>query len=78
MQGISAKELSYIADCMSNEEILLKQCAAVASITSNPAVRNQALNQLHTHEQHLHTLMNTLQSASQPGNGQQWNNQQQH
>lgn len=79
MQAISAKELEYIVDSMSNEELLLKQCAAAASITANPAVRSQCLSQLQTHEQHLHTLMNVLHSAStqaQSGNQQQANMQQ--
>jgi hypothetical protein len=83
MQAPTAKELEYIVDSMSNEELLLKQCAAVASITTNAAIRNQCLSQLQTHEQHLHTLMNVLQqgqsnTTAQSGSFQQWNSTHQH
>ncbi|NUU79978.1 hypothetical protein [Paenibacillus xylanilyticus] len=61
MQALSPKELNYIADSISNEEMLIKQCAATASISHNPQIQ-QALNQyVHTHEQHLSTLVNVLQ-----------------
>ncbi|WP_440118067.1 hypothetical protein [Paenibacillus sp. QZ-Y1] len=61
MQPLSPKELNYIADSISNEELLLKQCAATASITHNPQIQ-QALNQyVRSHEQHLNTLVNALQ-----------------
>lgn len=63
MQPLTAKELEYIVDSMSNEELLLKQCAVVASITSNSSIQNQFLNQVQTHEQHLHSLMNVLQQS---------------
>ncbi|MFS0870160.1 hypothetical protein [Paenibacillus xylanilyticus] len=61
MQALSPKELNYIADSISNEEMLIKQCAATASITHNPQIQ-QALNQyVRSHEQHLNTLVNVLQ-----------------
>ncbi|MGF9698101.1 hypothetical protein [Paenibacillus sp. MABNR03] len=61
MQALSPKELNYIADSISNEEMLIKQCAATASISHNPQIQ-QALNQyVRTHEQHLSTLVNVLQ-----------------
>lgn len=61
MQALSPKELNYIADSISNEEMLIKQCAATASITHNPQIQ-QALNQyVRSHEQHLSTLVNALQ-----------------
>ncbi|MCM3173153.1 MULTISPECIES: hypothetical protein [Paenibacillus] len=60
MQALSPKELSYIADSISNEEMLIKQCAATASISHQPQIR-QALNQyVHAHEQHLNTLIQAL------------------
>lgn len=81
MQGLTNKELEYITDSLSNEELLLKQCASVASITTNAAVQNQCLNQIHTHEQHLNTLMNVLQQNQNTGSQQQFGGfqqQQQH
>jgi 23S rRNA maturation mini-RNase III len=61
MQALSPKELNYIADSISNEELLIKQCAATASISHNPQIQ-QALNQyVRSHEQHLNILVNALQ-----------------
>ncbi|WP_434752116.1 hypothetical protein [Paenibacillus amylolyticus] len=60
MQALSPKELNYIADSISNEEMLIKQCSATASISTNPAIQ-QALNQyVRSHEQHMNTLIQTL------------------
>lgn len=84
MQTPTAKELEYIVDSMSNEELMLKQCAAVASITTNPGVRSLCQAQVQTHEQHLHTLMNVLHQGLNSANGQfagsqqQWTSTQQH
>jgi hypothetical protein len=77
MQTPTAKELEYIVDSMSNEELMLKQCAAVASITTNPGVRSLCQAQVQTHEQHLHTLMNVLHQGMNSTNGQFAANQQQ-
>lgn len=60
MQALSPKELSYIADSISNEEMLIKQCAATSSISHQPQIQ-QALNQyVRAHEQHLNTLIQAL------------------
>lgn len=82
MPALTNKELEYISDSMSNEELLLKQCAAAASVITNTAVRSQLADQLMTHERHLHTLMNVLQQSQasaqqQTGGSQQWSGQQQ-
>jgi 23S rRNA maturation mini-RNase III len=61
MQALSPKELNYIADSITNEELLIKQCAATASISQHPQIQ-QALNYyVRSHEQHLNTLVNALQ-----------------
>ncbi|MDF2660692.1 MAG: hypothetical protein K0Q94_3483 [Paenibacillus sp.] len=75
LQPLTAKELEYVADTMSNEDLLIKLCAATASTTNNPQVRNICLDMLHTHEQHYHTLLNSLQhhmnlAPQQPGTSQ--------
>jgi hypothetical protein len=82
MQALTNKEMEYISDSMTNEELLLKQCAAAVFVITNPAVRSQIAEELMTHEQHLHTLMNVLQqsqsAAPQQNSGtQQWGAQQQ-
>lgn len=60
IQALSPKELNYIADSISNEELLIKQCAATASTTQIAQVQ-QALNQyVRSHEQHLSTLTAAL------------------
>lgn len=39
MQAISGKELSYISDSLSNENLLIKQCAATAASIQNHAIK---------------------------------------
>ncbi|MGN7358293.1 hypothetical protein ACTHPF_14315 [Paenibacillus sp. SAF-054] len=61
MQPITSKELEYIVDSISNEDLLIKQCAATASVTQNPAVQ-QALHQyIRSMDHHLDTLVQALQ-----------------
>ncbi|MCL6459253.1 MAG: hypothetical protein K6T85_14720 [Gorillibacterium sp.] len=76
MQPLTAKEVEYIVDSMSNEELMLKQCAATASISANAAITNLCVSQSKTHEQHLQSLMNLLTqhqslAPQQPGTTQQ-------
>lgn len=68
MQPLTAKELEYIVDSMSNEELLLKQCAAAGAAAMNQAVKQFCQTELKAHEQHLNSLMNLLQQhqASAP------------
>lgn len=42
MQALSGKELEYIADSISNEDLLIKQLAATAGTTQNSAVQGSA------------------------------------
>ncbi|MFD2615010.1 hypothetical protein [Paenibacillus gansuensis] len=62
---ITAKELEYLVDSMSNEDLLMKQCTAAAFSTQNQNVRSACLHMLDLHQQHYHTLMNTLQQHYQ-------------
>lgn len=61
MQPISGKELEYIADSLSNEDLLTKQCAATAASTQNPMLKQILQQHIQKHEQHSNTLLSSLQ-----------------
>ncbi|WP_338552340.1 hypothetical protein [Paenibacillus sp. KS-LC4] len=61
LQPMTAKELEYIVDSMSNEDLLIKQCTAVSVGASNQQLRHVCSQMLNTHQQHYQTLMHTLQ-----------------
>ncbi|GLX67126.1 hypothetical protein [Paenibacillus glycanilyticus] len=61
MQALTAKELEYIADSLSNEDLLIKQNALLGSLAMNPQLRQAGMAELQTHQQHYQTLMQALQ-----------------
>lgn len=65
LQPLTSKELDYIADCISNETMLAKHCAATAAASQNSAIQQALLGFVSRHEQHLDTLVNSLQSHIQ-------------
>lgn len=65
MQALSGKELEYIADSISNEDLLLKQCAATAGTTQNAEVRQICLQHMQNHTQHMGTLTQLIQQHQQ-------------
>lgn len=65
MQPMTAKELEYIADSMSNEDLLIKQCTALAATGTTPALKNLARQLVQTHQQHYDSLMHALQHHQQ-------------
>lgn len=65
MQPLTGKELEYITDSISNEELLLKQCVATAASIQQPAIKQACLQQARTHEHHLSMLTNALQQHQQ-------------
>lgn len=60
VQPMTAKELEYIADSMSNEDLLIKQCAAVAAIATTPAIRDCCTQMINMHQQHYDSLMHAI------------------
>lgn len=60
LQPLSAKELEYIVDSISNEELLIKQTAATCASSTNPAIQQACQAYIHSFEQHLDTLIQTL------------------
>ncbi|WHX50582.1 hypothetical protein QNH46_08025 [Paenibacillus woosongensis] len=61
MQPLTAKELEYISDSVSNEEMLLKLTAAALAVSQNPNIQNVIQSQLGTHEQHINQLIQAIQ-----------------
>lgn len=60
MQAMTAKELEYIADSMSNEDLLIKQCAATAASSQNQIVQQTCIQMMKQHQQNYQTLMQAL------------------
>ncbi|WP_219836611.1 hypothetical protein [Paenibacillus sp. R14(2021)] len=59
--AMTAKELEYIADSMSNEDLLLKQCTVAAATVQNPEIK-QTVNQFKDkHNQHYQTLLSMME-----------------
>jgi hypothetical protein len=61
MQPLTTKELEYIVDSMSNEDLLTKQCVAVLASTQNQAVKQACQTLVNNHQQHYQQLMNVMQ-----------------
>jgi len=65
LEAMTAKELDYISDSMSNEDLLMKQCAAVAASAATPALRQLCSQMVQTHQEHYDSLMQTLSQHQQ-------------
>ncbi|MGM9926088.1 MAG: hypothetical protein ACI35R_17720 [Bacillus sp. (in: firmicutes)] len=61
MEPLTAKELEYIADSMSNEDLLIKQCVATIAHTQNIAVKQICQQLIGQHSQHYQGLLTLLQ-----------------
>lgn len=62
LQPLTAKELEYIADSMSNEDLLIKQCTAAAAGCTNVQLRQVLEHQAQVHTQQFQSLVQCLQS----------------
>ncbi|MGN7457637.1 hypothetical protein ACTHPH_22735 [Paenibacillus pasadenensis] len=65
MQPITGKEMEYIADSMSNEDLLAKQCACAATSISVPGVSQVLSGMASAHQQNYAMLLSTLQQHQQ-------------
>ncbi|MFC5448730.1 hypothetical protein [Paenibacillus aestuarii] len=63
-QSISGKELSYISDCLKNEELLTKLCVQGAVECQSPTLKQTLTHLSQERLQNISTLMNTLQQHS--------------
>ncbi|GIP17041.1 hypothetical protein J40TS1_26830 [Paenibacillus montaniterrae] len=61
MQAMTNKELEYVIDSMSNEDLLMKTCAAAAAVSTHPAVKSCCEAMVHTHQANYNTLLQSLQ-----------------
>ncbi len=62
MQPLTSKEMSYISDSLSNEDLLMKQSAHLAAISQHPQVRQVFTQLVQRHQQHHQHLMQELQN----------------
>ncbi|MBD2848443.1 hypothetical protein IDH44_24945 [Paenibacillus sp. IB182496] len=65
MQPVTGKELEYVVDSMSNEDLLMKQCAVAAVSATNPALRAMCASMQQVHEQHYQALVSKLEQHQQ-------------
>jgi len=65
MQPMTAKELEYIADSMSNEDLLIKQCATLVATGTTPALKNLCSQMIQTHQQHYDSLLHAISHHQQ-------------
>ncbi|WP_251573063.1 hypothetical protein [Paenibacillus sp. MER TA 81-3] len=65
MKPLTAKELEYIADSISNEDLLIKQCAATAASSTNTTIQQALTHMVSAHQQHMNILVQTLQQHAQ-------------
>ncbi|TXK83507.1 hypothetical protein [Paenibacillus sp. N3.4] len=65
LQGLTAKELAYITDSMTNEDLLMKQNATAASTSQHPVFQQLCLDHINLHHQHYHALKSALQQHVQ-------------
>ncbi|RED63846.1 hypothetical protein [Cohnella lupini] len=61
MQAMTAKELEYVADSMSNEDLLIKQCAVAAATITNVQLQQACSHMVDVHTQQYTTLLNAIQ-----------------
>lgn len=61
MQPMTAKEMEYVVDSISNEDLLIKQCAVVALSANNTSLKQACGQMLQTHQQHAQMLQQSLQ-----------------
>lgn len=61
MQPMSSKELEYVIDSISNEDLLLRQSAAVAAVSTHPALKSCCETMVQNHRAHYDTLMKSIE-----------------
>ncbi|MFD7523692.1 hypothetical protein [Paenibacillus chitinolyticus] len=65
MQSITSKELDYLADSLTNEDLLVKQAANAITHAQNPAIRQIAEHLIQSHQQHYAQILSALQQHAQ-------------
>ncbi|OXM86304.1 spore coat protein [Paenibacillus rigui] len=65
MNTVSSKELSYITDCLKNEELLAKMAAQAISACHTPQLKQKMTHIAQDRLQHTDQLLRTLQQHTQ-------------
>ncbi|NBD26586.1 hypothetical protein [Paenibacillus glycinis] len=65
MQPLTSKELEYLVDSISNEDLLIKQNAVMAASASNSALKQAGMQMINTHQQHAQMLLNAIAQHQQ-------------
>ena len=61
LQSLTNKELNYIVDCIANEDLLLKQCAATSAVINDSSIKQALTQYITSHNEHLDMLIKSLQ-----------------
>ncbi|WLR51747.1 hypothetical protein LC040_02255 [Bacillus tianshenii] len=59
---LTTKEMEYIVDSMSNEDLLIKQTIVAFTHSQTPAVQQLCQQLSEQHQQHYQQLLTTLQN----------------
>ncbi|SFS49883.1 hypothetical protein [Paenibacillus sp. BC26] len=65
LQPITAKEMEYVVDSLSNEDLLIKQNAVMAASATTPALKQAGMQMIQTHQQHTQMLLQALSQHQQ-------------
>lgn len=60
LQALTGKELEYLVDSLSNEDLLIKQNAVMAASASNQALKQIGMQMIQTHQQHTQMLLHAI------------------
>lgn len=61
MKPLTQKELNYLADSLSNEDLLAKQCTMAYAHAKTPAVKQFCSSAAQRHQQHYAQLLSVLE-----------------
>jgi len=61
MDQLTAKELQYLSDQMTNEDLLVKQCMSATTQTQNVQFRQVCLQLASRHQQHCQQIVQLIQ-----------------
>lgn len=65
MQNLTHKELGYMADSLTNESMLIKECLTMAEQTQDPTIRQLGTELADRHMQHYTHLISVLEQHQQ-------------
>ena len=61
MQQMTNKELEYVIDSMSNEDMLLRQSTAVVSSATHPELKSACQSMIQQHLSNYQTLLKSIE-----------------